>query len=215
MARSAPLELNAVGKPVQSAEEATGSEEQEADEPPEKPAYRFGPVRTSSALRREAGRVLTSSWYPWLAALGPFGWLLVLAVSMARRGLEQSSQKAAPRRALGQAEKRLRAAIARAESAEPAEFYGEVAAAIKAALEARLGEPVGGFTHAELRAHLRRRGMSAELADGAVDELGQCEIARFSPAGASAEERKKCGERSRRLFRELAGFTPQDKEPGR
>jgi hypothetical protein len=213
--RSAPLVLEAVGKSVQRAEEATASEEEETSEPAEKPSYRFGPVRTSSALRRGSSRVLTSSWYPWLAALGPAGWLLVLCISTLRRRLEQSAQKAAPRRALGQADRRLRAAVSRAERAEPAEFYGEVAAAIKSALESKLGEPVGGFTHPELRAHLRRRGMSDELADRAVDELGQCEIARFSPAGASAEERKKCGERSRRLFRKLASFTAREKEPVR
>jgi hypothetical protein len=214
-ARSAPLELNAVGKSVQTAEEAAVSEEQEASEEPEKPAFRFGPVRTSSSLRRETGRVLTSSWYPWLAALGPLGWLLVLSISAVRRRLEQSSQKAAPRRALGQAERRLRAAVSRAERTESAEFYAELSSALKAVLEARLGEPVGGFTHPELREHLRRRGMSAGLAGRVVEELGHCEMTRFSPAGASVEERKRCGERSRQLFRELARFSPVEQEQKR
>ncbi len=214
-ARSEPLVLTAVGASKQVVEEKADSEEAMPDEPPEKPSYRFGPVRTSSALGRRNGRLVTESWYPWVAALGPLGWLLVLSFSMARRRLQQNAERSAPRRAFGQAERRLREAISRGNEMEAAAFHGELSAAIKTALESRLGEPVGGFTHPELRAHLQARGMSAELAGRAVEELKGCEVARFSPAGASAEQRQQCGKRARELFREIGKFTPREKEPGR
>ena len=211
-ARSKRLVLTAVGASQQTAEQTTATDEPKTEALLEKPSYRFGPVRTSSALERRDGRLVTESWYPWVAALGPAGWLLVLFLSIARRRLEQNAQRSAPRRALGQADRRLRGAVARANEMEAAAFHGELSAAIKSALESRLGEPVGGFTHPELREHLQRRGMSSELAGRTVGELQGCEVARFSPSGATAEERRQCGQRVRELFAELAKFTPSEQE---
>ncbi len=212
---SQPLTLVAVGKALDR--EATGEVALSQGQPEkgEQRAYQFGPVRTSSALKRGRTRVLAAPWYPWVVALGPAAWLMLVTGSFVRRQLASSSAKSAPRRAAREASRRLSKASGWAQRGDASRFYAEVAAAMKALLEAKLAEPVGGFTHPELRAHLVGRGMRQELAAAVTEELDNCDMARFSSAGGDPDEMKRCAERARKLFRQLAGFVPGPGERAR
>ena len=74
----------------------------------------------------------------------------------------------------------------------------------------RLGEPVSGMTHEELRSVLRGRGMEEDLVRRVLDELESCDFARFSSAGGSASEMDACLGRVRGLLDAIDGFRPRE-----
>jgi hypothetical protein len=99
-----------------------------------------------------------------------------------------------------------------AQAGEPTAFYGEIARVLQAVIEARLGGPVGGFTHRELHAHLGMRGMEEDLARRVVEELEGCDYARFSAAGVARAEMESCTDRVQALVERLDRFTPRVEE---
>src|SRR5262249_39121275 len=122
----------------------------------------------------------------------------------------QASLRDVPKRDAKAAHKRLRAAEALL--GQPAPFYAAVAQALQEMVEAKLARPVGSLTHAELRRTLVDRGLSAEPAEQLVDELGACDFARFSAAGASRDEMQRCLERAQNILSALDRFTPNAEE---
>jgi hypothetical protein len=87
-------------------------------------------------------------------------------------------------------------------------FYPAVAASLRAALEGRLGEPVGSLTHAQLGERLAAAGMGADLRDRLVEELEGCDFARFSAEAGSADEMDRCLQRVRAMVQRVERFVP-------
>ena len=176
------------------------------------PDEQLGPVRTRSDFEREHARIVTAPWFLALLALPPLAWLSVLLVAFARRRAEKRESAQGSQRAVKAARKRLSRAIEHADSGDARAFYSEIFRVLAAVLEARLGTPVGGFTHDELRRHLARRGMEADLVARTVDELEGLEFARFSATGVAREEMSACTARVAALIERLERFTPSEEE---
>ncbi len=201
------LTLLAAGNSVQGPDEP-GGETDPSPEPAEDQAVRFGPVRTRSDLERGVTSIASSLWFLALLAIPPLTWLGLLLAGVTRRRLAERGLAGAPDRAVKRARRRLGAAEEHAERGDPRAFYAEIFQVLKDVLEARLGEPVGGFTHDELRRHLVVRGMQQDLALRVVDELEGLEFARFSSTGTAPDEMRACVERVQALLARLDGFTP-------
>ena len=112
-------------------------------------ATAFGPISMYSALQRGQVPIRSRPWFGWFLAIPPLGFaLLALAMSVVRRREQRSTTSGAIQRKL------LRGAQTALDSDDPRAFYDRIVAAIHHALDAQLGDPVGGLPHAELRAHL-------------------------------------------------------------
>jgi hypothetical protein len=196
---------------------AGGGADEAADAEPRvaanEPTEELGPVRTRSDFERDHTRAVTAPWFLALLAFPPLAWLSVLLVAFARRRAERRESAQGSQRAIKGARKRLARAVAHADSGDGRAFYSEIFRVLAAVLEARLGTPVGGFTHDELRRHLAERGMDADLVSRTVDELEGLEFARFSAAGVSRQEMSACTQRVAALIERLERFTPAASEP--
>jgi hypothetical protein len=217
------LELAVAGAPVvqgggAAAASGAGSTPEPSavagDEVPagEDAAPRHGPLRISSALLRHRTPIADRPWF-WPALLTPPGLfaLLLFARLLARRA-RRAAAASRPSRVAREARRRLARARSLAAAGDARAFYAEVATALRALLEARLGEPVGALRLAELRAYLVERGMAEDLARRLGDELEGAEFARFSAAAVGAEEMREALGRATALAERLAGFVPAPKE---
>lgn len=206
--RTDPIELTAAGSSIATPTPdpaATGDDEQPSDDGAGE--VRFGPIRTTSELARASRPLSAEPYFAWLLAVPPFAWLALLLGRAARRRAAAQNGKGG-KRAVRTARKRLAEAERLAQAGDARAFYGEVARALKAVLEARLGEPIGGLTHDGLRNRLIIRGMEDDLARRVVDELEGTDYARFSAEGSSADEMQRCIERNQALLERLDRFDP-------
>lgn len=205
--RSEPLTLLAAGNAVQAGEMLP--EDRGADRAERGPdAHRFGPVRVRSELERRGGVVSTATWYAVALTVPPLAWLGLLIGGFLRKRIVARGHATASQRAVKRARRRLDSAQRHARGGEARAFYVEIFQVLKDVLEARLGEPVGGFTHDELRRHLVGRGMPEDLATRVVDELEGLEFARFSATGVERDEMESCLSRVQALLERLDRFAP-------
>lgn len=211
-AETAPISLTITGtaaSPAGPVDEDLPDDSAGASSSPE--ALRLAPPHPHSALRRARPPVSAAPWYRWALAAPPLLWILVLigraALARARRGAGAPGADGYVRTA----RRRLRAARALEREGDAGRFYAEVAGALSHALEPRLEGPVGGLTHAELRGALEARGMPEDLAGRIIEELESCDFARFSAAGASADEMERCRQRVEALLDRLQSFRPTAK----
>lgn len=209
--RTQQLTLEAVGQPIQAA-----GEEPEAGQPPSPDTgggdkNRFGPIRAQSALARHTTPVVDRAWYVPVLAVPPFLFLAIFGVGRARQRWRERGAARAPARSV---RRKLQAAREHAKAGEPRAFYGAVAQAMTRALALRLDEPVGGYTHGELRARLDARGMEPELAGRIMDELEGCDYARFSASGITTDEMDRCLARVGALLERVERFRPAGPEAG-
>lgn len=211
VARTAALSLTAAGSgPEPTA--VTPATTEEPDPADDDARARFGPVRTHSELTRSPTVFSEQPWFLGSLLLGPLALLIGLGYRTARARAGRDDPKAAARRARKAAKGRLAAAREHAAAEAPREFYAAVAAALKDVLEAKLEQPVGSLTHAELRKTLVARGMDEATGDRIVDELEGCDFARFSAVGVGGDEMMSCLERARGLLGEIDRFRPTEVE---
>jgi hypothetical protein len=202
--RSAPLALSVSG--VAGAVDSTDKLGADADgeSPAEASGLRFGPVRVHSELARRAPELRQRGWF-WPSVLAAP--LLLLTSWLLQRG----RRELAARRAVGGADAVLReiddklAQAARATQGGDANAaLSALAGALKKAVEARLGEPVGGLTLRALEAHLLTHALDPKLIARIVGQLGAIERARFDPGAQGAVELNQALEGVRAVTRELA-----------
>ncbi|MFO0692603.1 MAG: BatD family protein [Polyangiales bacterium] len=209
-ATTAALVLHATGPSVAPA--ATPDEPEERDEDEVESTVTFGPLRRESAFRRGTAPIAASPVFPIAVGLPPLLFVVSALVAFVRRRRAEGPTTPSARARKRGTKRRLDEAKALASRGESREFYAAVARALVDALEARLGRPVLGFTHAELRTHLLARGMDPDLAGRLVDELDGTDFARFSSVGGSTEEMSRCLERTEALVERLDRFTPTPDE---
>jgi hypothetical protein len=199
-----PATLTAAGAPVAGADD----DPEGADAPRERRQLEVGPLHRTSELERAAPAVSATATF-WIAlAFPPLVFFLFVLAGLVRRRVDARREANAPKHAVKRAKKRLATAEAHATGGDVSAFYGEIRRVLREVLEARLGEPVGGLTHTQLRSHLVSRGMDDDLSQRLVDELEGSEFARFSAAGASTAEIKSCTERVGALLERMDRFTP-------
>ena len=161
------------------------------DAPPKPEAATFGPIRMYSALTRGETPVREQGWFPWILALPPVLFILVVLGTMVRRRRTQrgATAEAVQRRLLRRAEDALQAN-------DPRSFYDRIVASITHALDLRLDEPVGGLPHAQLRARLVAEGFDEDLVQRVINELEGADFARFAASGVSTDEMDRCRQRT-------------------
>ena len=206
-ARTEPITLTAAGASVASTEpDESAGEPSDVAPGPAQGAPSFGPIRRRSELLRASPPISSGALFWILFALPPLVFLGLFTVRRVRRRAAADPSKVRARdarRRLGHARELLGEEDARA-------FYAEVARALGAAVEARIGESIGGMTRAELQRTLRGRGMDEGLVEGIQSELEACDFARFSSAGASRAERQACLDRTQGLLDRLEAFVPRE-----
>ncbi|HTU59041.1 MAG TPA: hypothetical protein VMF89_11420, partial [Polyangiales bacterium] len=114
--------------------------------------------------------------------------------------------------ALKNSQKRLDLAQKALNGQDAKRFHAEIAAALSAALEARLGENVTGLTQPQLQRLLKERGMPPLLTAQLSHVLTHCDFARFSSASVSSADMQHLQTQAERLWSEVASFQPGMKE---
>lgn len=206
------LALTAAGSALPTARTAPGpTPDTAAPEVTPDDEHHWPPIRTQSALERSHSRVVAAPWLPWALALPPLAWLVAVIGGVLRRRA-RAHAATGRQRALKASQTRADEAKAAAGNGDAAAFHGAAAAALSAMLEARMDAPIGGYTHAELRAHLVARGMDVELAKATVEQLEASDYARFSPDAGSSEALRAAAERLDGTLSRLSRFepTPED-----
>jgi hypothetical protein len=205
---SESLTLTAAGSAPAGSIDPKAIEPEETAEHAGDDAVAWPPLRTQTELQRKATPLASHIYYPALLLLFPLLWILVAlgpgaVASMRARGTggpEQIALKNAQRR-LGDAHKALT-------SQDPKRFHADIAAALNAALEVRLGENVTGLTQNQLRGILAERGMPTQLTTQLGEVLSQCDFARFSSAKVSAADMQRLLTKAEQLWSEVASFSP-------
>lgn len=157
-------------------------------------------IRTQIDPRKADTAIYARPWFIIGAALPPLAFLGLLLLGRVRRSRDAHAPQRSAKRAHGVARSRLNE-IGRGKVEAP---YAAVSHALMEFLEARLGQPVKGLTHAALSALLQANGATAAHTQALVAELENCDFARFAPTGglAGVEE---CVARARGLVDELEG----------
>lgn len=196
--RSEPITVIAVGAAIASDPPDAGTAQIAPTTNDDEPPPTFGPLRTESALRRATTPVSsTPLFFAVLLGLPTLGAATLLVRALRRR------KPSAAKEARKETRKRLDDAERHAREGDARAFYSAIATSLLGAIAARLGEPVGGLTHDELRKLLRARGFDEDLVRRTLDELEVCDFARFSSAGGAEAEIRDCLERTRRVLGEL------------
>ncbi len=154
---------------------------------PERPTFearaRLQPIETSVTIAAPAPPDLHRQ--PVFLGLlgGSLGLFLgaELFVWMRRRASEGAQNR--PKRAMPTAVDRVRSA----RSGSAAEFYGDLARALRGYLEDRHGIAMAGVVEATLRTELARRGHTEASVEAVLRELDACDGARFAPSGDTGE----------------------------
>lgn len=166
---------------------------------------KFGPVRTHSALLRAQQPLHTHPWFPFALLLPPLSFaglrLRDRLRDRARNRRDSSSERAhsAASAHIAQAER----AVAGGDSAR---FHAELASALVKMTEARMDEPLGGYTRPELQRHLCAQGMDEALARALIQQLERCDQARFSPGLDSPADLRSSLEKGQAIYEQLKGF---------
>jgi len=151
----------------------------------------FGPIRMYSALTRGNTPVRHQRWFAWLLAFPPLLFVLVLlGAAAARRRERRSATTGAVQRQL------LRSADHALHANDPRLFYDRIVASIIHALDSRLGEPVGGLPHGQLRMRLIAQRFDDDLVQRVINELEGADFARFAASGVSEGEMVRCLQRT-------------------
>ena len=204
------LTLTAAGQAVQAA--------QPSEEPPnsgdkpllgddEKPLM-LAPVRTQSALLRKQTHLYTQRWFQMALLLPPLALLSMIGFDLVRRrarGRVPTSREVS----LRESQRHLTEAQKFAAGGDSLRFFAEVAHTLHDALEHALGEPVGSFTHSELRKRLQVAGMEDMLATEVLGILQQCDAARFAPGEQTSAHLQETFAAAKRLQDHIQAWKPQ------
>ncbi|HEX6239437.1 MAG TPA: BatD family protein, partial [Polyangiales bacterium] len=207
--RTQPLTLAVSG--VALADPAQPKPSQAATEPaPAVLAPSFGPARTRSELRRGRFRLVEQPWFLWAVLAGPLACTGAVLAGALRRNLRARRKEDPSEQALRAAEAKLREAETSAASGDSARASGAIIAALRAALQARLSEPVGGLTLAALESLCIERGMSPPLAQRIVASLSEAELSRFDPSRQAGGALARQLQESQTLVREISRFRAKE-----
>lgn len=205
---SESLTLTAAGSAPAGTLDTTGDEPEAAEQAGDEPKLSWPPLRTRTELARAKPPLASHTFYPILLLVFPALWLLVTFGPSSLARLRARGSGGAEQIALKNAQRRLDDAQKALKNQDPKRFHADVAAALNAALEARLGENVTGLTQHQLRSILAERGMPAQLTQQLGEVLAQCDFARFSSASVSEPDMQRLLVQAERLWSEVASFTP-------
>lgn len=205
---SESLTLTAAGSAPAGTVDLQAEEPEAAEQASDETKLAWPPLRTHTALARAKAPIADNALYPALLALFPVLWLLISFGPGALARLRARGSGGPEQIALKNAQRRLDDAQKALKNQDAKRFHADVAAALNAALEARLGENVTGLTQHQLRNILAERGMPAQLTQSLGEVLAQCDFARFSSATVSEADMQRLLAQAERLWSEVASFAP-------
>jgi hypothetical protein len=166
------------------------------------------PLRPHSQLLRRETPLASRGFYALLLLFWPVLWIGSVLGPVAWARLRARGGESGERQALRKARSRLKTAESALAARDSRRFHAEVASALMATLELRLGEGVTGLTQNELRTRLSQRGLSEELSRAVCEVLAQCDFARFSSAPVSEVDMQRLLARAEHLVTDLSAFSP-------
>jgi hypothetical protein len=203
------LTLTAAGSaPAGTLDTSEEAEPEDSAEQAGEDAIAWPPLRTHTELQRKVSSLASHPYYPGLLLLFPLLWLAVALGPSTLASLRARGSGGAEQIALRNAQRRLGDAQKALTSQDAKRFHADVAAALNAALEVRLGENVTGLTQLQLRSILAERGMPAQLTTQLGEVLSQCDFARFSSANVGAADMQRLLAQAEQLWSEVASFSP-------
>ncbi|HEY2736705.1 MAG TPA: hypothetical protein VGI70_22045, partial [Polyangiales bacterium] len=203
------LQLTAAGTARSDARATRDKAPPDEHPEPSEPREESWPViRSHSALLRAQTPLASRAFYPWALSFAPLIWLSTLLLPRAWTRIRSRGGESEERTALRSARKRLNEAESALAAHDPRRFHADVASALSITLEARLGEPISGLTHGELKQKLRELGMNDRLSTALCDVLDQCDFARFSSAAVSDADMQGLLARAEHLWSDVAAFSP-------
>ena len=205
---SQSLTLTAAGSAPAGALDLEADEAKVAEPAGEEPDLTWPPLRTHSAFARAEPTFASQAFYPWLLLAFPLLWVFIALGPSVLSQLRARGSGGAEQLALKNAQRRLHDAQKALQSQDAKRFHADLAAALSAALEARLGENVTGLTQHQLRGILSERGMPAALSLELGEVLSQCDFARFSSAQVSVADMQRLLSQAERLWASVASFEP-------
>ena len=159
------------------------------------------PPRPARVLTHRTPFKPLSSQLVWALFMVPM--VLLVLVSGGER-LRTRLRQETPRRQQRAAARRIREHLKRARDVshqgDKGAFFGEVAAALHGLLDHKLGVRVEGLTRPELELVLRRAGFDDELAAQVLQELDNCDFARFTPSASDPGEMERTLGRAKKLL---------------
>jgi len=206
---SEPLTLTAAGSAPAGSVDLKADEPEAAEQAGDEPSLAWPPLRTHTELARARTPIASQAYYPILLLLFPVLWVFVAFGPSTLARLRARGAGGAEQIALKNAQRRLDDAQKALKNQDAKRFHADLAAALNAALEARLGENVTGLTQHQLRRILAERGMPAQLTHQLGEVLAQCDFARFSSASVSEADMQRLLAQAERLWSEVASFAPE------
>lgn len=138
--------------------------------------------------------------------------VLLLALVVGAERLRIVLRRETPRRQQRAAARRIREHLRRARELlgpeTKAAFFAAVAAAIRELLQIKLGARTEGLTREELRRTLEAAGFEEALTQELIEELDNCDFARFAPAASGTGEMESTLSRTRKLLDRLSRLSP-------
>jgi len=123
--------------------------------------------------------------------------LVMMGAGVARRREQRSATAGAVQRQL------VRKAEDALQANDPRSFYDRIVASITHALDSRLGEPVGGLPHADLRTRLVAERFDDDLVQRVINELEGADFARFAASGVNKDEMERCRQRTAAIIERI------------
>jgi len=144
-------------------------------------------IITVAPLRPPSSQFIRSKWFIWAIAIPPALLILMLFVSLLRYSAGKVKNRNPSSRALGNARKQLKASV----SAEDREaFYHKIQNAIYEYLEKKMAIPASGMTNTELKKSLTDYGIKEKDVENVIQELENCEFARYGRSTDVSEDIK-------------------------
>ena len=163
----------------------------------------FKPIRFTSSLRGYGPPFYKHPAFVPLLAVPPLAYLLVLLAMLIRGMVRTDSPRSRMRRARTDARRHLKLAGKAAAVGQATDFYVELKDALMQAVESRTGNPSHGLQLADLQRQLTNEAVPADVIDGLVREIENCDFGRFAPAASRGGEMSSALERGGRLMKSL------------
>ena len=145
------------------------------------------PIITVASLRSPSSQLIRSSWFIGAIAFPPALLCLLLVISLVQFSIHRMKRRSPKAVAHSQAKKMLKESV---KLKDKAGYYARIQKAIYQYIEMRFDIPAGGMTNAELRKDLDEIGVGSGDVEDLIQELENCEFARYGRSSDVDEDIK-------------------------
>ncbi len=173
--------------------------------------YKIQPIKLRTTLEhmRKSSSPPYTRWPFWALLAGlPLLWAFLIMSDALREAQTRNLDRIRVRKAYARAKRRLREAEDHIHDSQPAGFFHEISRALHDYLQDKLGLQVGGMTTSSLRISMEARGYPGSVVDALIEELENCDYARFAPGSGTPVEMTRSLSRAREILDSLEQFRP-------